>query len=507
VPAAPEVKGPGKAVPGEGAGYHYFRFGGRYGFVTSAGKVAIPPTFLSADNFVKQGVARASEATGTGLLDARGAWVVLPLLKDVRPEEGEGADGYVAVNYSWSGRLGPDAAWQVQPRFQALESLGHGYYAYGFRGKIGLIGPGGAFVTGLSFDKLGKVHPRPDGTFLMAFTLDGKEGILDQAGKVIISPRFDSISPGFDENGRYIMSVGDKYGVLDVSDRWIIEPKYFKIEWHEKEGRFWVMENKFITSYFYHDRDGKRIGPIPKEAVWADIEGRPLGLTGCFASEKPDVFGFCDKTGKDVIPHAYDAVWNFSAAAGLARVKKSSLYGYVDPKGKEVVPPSYDDAYDYDDSKRAVVMKAGAWGVLDETGKPVIPVELEAYPAPAGKNGYFVKKGGLWGIYSRDGKPVLAPELQETLPFREGTGLAWARKGGLWGLINESGKWQLKPVYDDIGPFTEGGLAPVILQGRFAVVDEKGATVARSVIECDREVIRDRSGAISWPPDFSCAGS
>ncbi|MDR1081596.1 MAG: WG repeat-containing protein, partial [Deltaproteobacteria bacterium] len=171
VPAAPEVKGPGRPGKGEGRNLHYFKYGGKYGFVTPDGRMAIAPEYSFAENFAAQGVARAGDGKGTGLLDARGAWVVLPLLKNVTPEEGEGADGYVAVNYSWHGRLGPDARWTVAPRFQELKPLGHGYYSYKFRGKYGIIAPDGKFATGAVFEKLGaELSKRPDGTFLMPFT-------------------------------------------------------------------------------------------------------------------------------------------------------------------------------------------------------------------------------------------------------------------------------------------------------------------------------------------------
>jgi hypothetical protein len=507
VPVAPEVKGPGKAAPGEGTGLHYFRFGGKYGYVTADGGMAIPPEFATADNFSPRGVARAGDGKGAGLIDARGDWVVLPLLKAVEPDGGEGAGAYLAVFYGWHGLIAPDGAWLAPPRFQRLEPLGHGYFSYRFRGKAGLVGPDGSFVTQPFYEKLGQLAARPDGSYLLAFTYEGKEGLMDQTGKVVISPRFEYISPGFDGNGRYVMQVDGKYGVLDISDRWIIEPKYFLIEWKEKEGRFWVQEGLLASSYFYHDRDGKRTGPIPQADIWAAVGDKPFGLTGCFAAGgAQDVFGFCDKEAKEQIKPQWDRVWDFSREAGLARVMRSGRYGYVDPKGAEAVPVQYEEAYDYGPDRRAVVMKSGGWGVLDETGRAVIEPNLEAYPSPAGDGAYFAKKGGRWGILDRDGKTVLGFELEEALPFREATGLAWARKGGLWGMIDHSGKWTLDPVYEEIGPFTEAGLAPAVLGGRFAVVDGRGDPVARSVVECGREAVRDRSGAVSWPPDFNCPG-
>jgi hypothetical protein len=507
VPAAPEVKGPGRPGKGEGRNLHYFRFGGKYGYVTQEGRMAIPPEYVLAENFAAQGVARAGDGKGTGLLDARGAWVVLPLLKDVTPEEGDGTDGYLAVNYSWHGRLGPDGRWTVAPRFQELKALGHGHYRYKFRGKFGIIAPDGKFSTGAVFEKLGDELSRlPDGSFLIPFTSQGKQGLVDQTGKVVISPRFESISPGFDGNGRYVMQIDGKYGVLDLSDRWILEPKYLFIEWKDKENRFWVQQGRLTTEYFYFDRDGKRMGPIPPADIWAVVGEKPFGLTGCFAAGGGELYGFCDREAKEQIKPQWDRVWDFNKESGLARVQKGGKFGFVDSKGKEVVPIQYDEAYDYDRRRRAVVMRAGGWGVLDETGKAVIEMGLEAFPAPAGEKGYFAKRGGKWGILDFDGRPVMPFEMDEALPYREATGLAWARRGGLWGMIDTDGKWALQPVYDDIGPHSEGGLAPAVLAGRFAVVDGKGAVVARSVVECGKEAVRDRAGKVSWPQGFACQG-
>jgi hypothetical protein len=339
----------------------------------------------------------------------------------------------------------------------------------------------------------------------MTFKSEGKEGILDQTGRVVISPRFESISPGFDGNGRYVMKVDGRFGVLDLNDRWVIPPEFYRIEWKEAEGRFWVMEGKLARDYFYHGRDGQRIGPIPREEIWREVAQKPFGLTTCFQNVSQDVYGFCDREGNEAIPYRYDMAFDFSREAGLARVKRGGKFGYVDPEGNEVVPPEYDDAYDYDEGKRAVVLRSGGWGVLDETGAAVIPTTLEAYPSPVGEDAYFAKSGGKWGIISRDGRQVLPPELDDVKPFNEGTGLAWAQRDGRWGMITTQGEWAVQPSFDGIGPFSPGGaLAPVILNGRFAVVDSRGRVIARSVVECGREAVRDAAGAVSWPPDFSC---
>jgi hypothetical protein len=430
--------------------------------------------------------------------------LLLPLLSNIEVLDHDGKPVILGMYYNWWGKLSAGGKWLVKPRFHQLVYLGDGFYKAKYQGKVALFNEEGQFLTETIYEDLKDLVKRPDGSYLLTFRLDGKEGIMDGTGKVIIAPRFESITPGFNEKGHYIMNIDGKAGVLDLNDTWIIEPKYFNITFNEEDQMFWVMESVLLKDYYFHDLTGKRVGPIPKERIWKDVNDLPFKLVGCFQSEQQNKHGFCDPTGEMVIKAEYDDLTNFSPV-GLALVKKGGKFGFIDPQGKVVVPIEYEDASGFAENGRAFVKKGGKWGIIDKTGKFIVEPNLDMAPVVIDERSYFVKKGGKFGLIDLDGKYLHDAELDNLRTFRE-SGYAWVQMGQLWGLIDHQGAWVLKPTYNYVGDYTSGHMAPALFEGRFAVIDENGGLIAHTAVECEREVILDKAGKPSWPENFSCQG-
>jgi WG containing repeat len=112
--------------------------------------------------------------------------------------------------------------------------------------------------------------------------------------------------------------------------------------------------------------------------------------------------GFIDKTGKIVIPLAYEGpayfsegyayvMWGKSSgyidtdgkliwegfgrpfSEGLAAVNTEAGTGFINTKGRLVIEPKYDSAGNFSDGL-AAVYKNGKWGYIDKTGKIVVPM-------------------------------------------------------------------------------------------------------------------------------------
>ena len=62
--------------------------------------------------------------------------------------------------------------------------------------------------------------------------------------------------------------------------------------------------------------------------------------------KKYDMYGYVDKTGKEIVPVKYISIGEFKD--GLAAVKGyiGRKMGYIDKSGKEVLPLTFDDAKD-----------------------------------------------------------------------------------------------------------------------------------------------------------------
>ncbi|MDR1165576.1 MAG: WG repeat-containing protein [Deltaproteobacteria bacterium] len=499
VPNIADVPGPGKASPGEGEELHYFKFGDLYGYVSPEGRMAIPPVFSAAANFAANGLAPAAENGLWGLIDARGAFAILPAFKELRTLSSTGEPAVWARHYDWWGKVALDGSWLIKPRFHGFKDLGEGYCAVFYQGKAGLINAKGDFLSPPVYDDLLNLGPGPQGGFLLTFRLNNKEGLLNEKGEIVIQPRFDSISPNFDENGKFIMVLGGKYGVFDISDRWIIEPKFYNIAFHPEDGMFWVRDGIYVDNYFYYDLDGENKGPIPPEKVWADVAAKPFGLVGCFPRSNPKIWGYCDAKGEIKIPQEYDEVFLFSPA-GLGRARKGGKYGFLDPSGAITIPMIYEEAGDFWEAGLAPAKDKGLWGLLSLKGEFVVQPTWEEAPEPLDGNSFWAKEKGLARLYDMEGRALSADSFAATRPFGE-NGLAWAQKGKLWGLIDRQGQWALSPVYDEVGEPSPNGMIPALYQGEFALLDARGALVAYvATREGGARVALNGRGEVIWPP-------
>ncbi|WP_052119868.1 WG repeat-containing protein [Inquilinus limosus] len=80
-----------------------------------------------------------------------------------------------------------------------------------------------------------------------------------------------------------------------------------------------------------------------------------------------------------------------------------------------------------------------------------------------------------WGFLDRDGRLAIPPRFESVDDFHGGR--AAARDGGKWGYLDPQGQWALPPRFDWAGPFTTLGLAAVMQDGRFRLIDRSGKPV------------------------------
>ncbi len=181
---------------------------------------------------------------------------------------------------------------------------------------------------------------------------------------------------------------------------------------------------------------------------------------GMIAVMKNDKYGFCDSTGKEVIPCLYDDPSNFRE--GVADVKKDGMIGFIDKTGKELFPfRKYDYAGGFEDGLSSFrIIKDGKelYGFVDKMGNEVVPpVYSEVQISWFDKGSYaIVQKGGKWGTISKQNAVVIPFEYEAINDFNNG--ITTAKKTGKWGIIDTANK-VLVPfnmVYETVYEFSNG---------------------------------------------------
>ncbi|MDZ4787087.1 MAG: WG repeat-containing protein [bacterium] len=161
------------------------------------------------------------------------------------------------------------------------------------------------------------------------------------------------------KNGVAQVKLNGKWGLIDKNGKILITPKYSEI-YPLEEGLSRITENGMFGLL---DNNGKQICP----AMYDYIEDFSEGLAKVRINSKQ---GYIDKSGSEVIPLKYDFADNFSE--GLAKVVLDSKHGYIDKSGSEVIPLKYDFADNFSEGL-AKIMLDSKYGYIDKNDIVVIP--------------------------------------------------------------------------------------------------------------------------------------
>jgi hypothetical protein len=244
-------------------------------------------------------------------------------------------------------------------------------------------------------------------------------------------------------------------------------------------------------------------------------------------------WGFIDRTGKLVIPAAWDGCEAFRE--GLAVVSRNTarngktadelgrpftMSGFIDKAGKVVIPPQWDLCGSFHDGL-ACVVSGGKFGFIDKTGKVVIPLVWDAEGRPRHRLSHFseglaaVRRDGKSGFIDKTGVVVIPIEWGNVEPFSEGLalversgpsrdtpaqcfidragkvviegelrasyqsfseGLAVVSKDRLSGFIDKTGKVVISPQWDYCKSFSDG-MAVVGKDKKNGYIDREGTLV------------------------------
>lgn len=261
-----------------------------------------------------------------------------------------------------------------------------------------------------------------------------KWGFVDKNKKIVIEPKYDSVEPF--QNGRAIVKINYKYGLIDESGKEITSVKY---------GTFFNFSDELAF--------------VAEGSVYA------FGNKSSFNS------GFIDKSGNVVIPLKYENGSSFSE--NLATVKQNGKWGYIDKSGKTFLPFIYDETNFFKDGL-AFVSQNGEWNLIDKTGTAKFKIECKRVWAFVDGWALVENKSGSYNFIDKDGKMISTKNFDDARPFSEG--LASVRLGGKWGFIDKSGKQVIPFKYGDSGSFKEG-LAPVIIDLDWGFIDKTDTTI------------------------------
>jgi hypothetical protein len=440
----------------------------------------------------------------------------------------------------------------VKPKYSNIEKIwGYSYFKVYAGDKVGLIDTTGNEVIPVKYEDINIVSGEKT---LVEFKENGKRGIMDLSGKVILQANYEVV---YYNKGKEIFAVLDnKPYVFDTSGKEIqyefkkkyenqyeFEGREFSIVSYEFEGGEisivsragkviqYQFKEKYENQYEsegkeekeysedYGDfsivsragkkglvsKDGKVIIPIAYDEIRYDERNEIFFIAKKEYKDKWRLeykykWGLANKKGKIFVSMKYDYLTTF--CKGLIVVKSNDKFGLMDKTGKIIVYPKYDMLglveESNDEGYRIIRISEGqssfynAFFAENRSLSEWSDDQIK-YVEEYCRDLFLVgKEGYKFGLIDENGTEVLRTEFDEVAPYED---LILARKGDKWGIFDLRGKTILEMKYDWISfeDLKEGREFLRIKENYEAgLVDRKGNTVIPPKYDDIRMVVGDK---------------
>jgi hypothetical protein len=299
--------------------------------------------------------------------------------------------------------------------------------------RWGYIGPGGGWVIQPAFDEAEEFH---EGLAAVTFTGGKTGGYVDTSGKTV----FRTSLPA--EFGHF------QGGIALVRDRGkgtnLIVDHTGRVRFSQARDLAVIGEGlvRFSESYDgpfgIEDSDGKLL-------VAPKFEELGVSSEGLIAAKNNKRWGFIDRTGKVVIPNAFDdRAWDagtkvYGFHAGLSAVYQNGKFGYIGHTGQFVIPARFADAGPF------------------TSGLAYACIALNTAQTPKGE------RDTRCGFIDQSGNFKTSPRFGSLEAFDEGWAVAFDPVIGEEMRVNLAGRIVDRPRYEDrphTGPYGECHFPP-----------------------------------------------
>ena len=322
------------------------------GLIDKNGNMVVKPQYTTIGDF-KDGLAVVSKAKPTplkklpdtnrtyqsddlfGFIDKTGKVVIELRYNNARAFR----DGVALVSTNDSNSTLIDKAGKVLFRAETQHwatDLGGIYAVTEKNGRTGLIDKNGKRLLPAEYDGITSFDNRiqvygervddkePESERFFKISRDGKCGVIDLKGNIIIPPLFHEILSY--QNGHAVIGEDEKYGFADSHGKVVIKPSYDFVTAYDdliavREGKNW----KFINGAGNTVNGAHFDGVLHQNGGSWLADGRGVVIVG-------DLLGYVDKAGTMVVKPIY--VWADDFKNAFARVYDGKFWHYIDTMGR-----------------------------------------------------------------------------------------------------------------------------------------------------------------------------
>lgn len=395
----------------------------------------------------------------------------------------------------------PQASVLIQPAYHDLQCITPNRLIFELNGRAGLMDTLGNVIVPAAYDRISfadntELLFASKGTKTEVFDLDGKAlktldfvvgqsqfyfqhliykngktGVIDSLGTIVIQPIYNDIKPaGF---GNYLVCLNDQWGLVDQQGQEILPVAY--------EGLKYRTKNLTIVKKGRHygvvdTEKSELIVPIAYDRI--KLRGVPLILA--YRADKAVAYRL---DGTRLLDMEYDDMrW---LGFNYIGVELDGKRGVINSLGEIVLPIKYDNVLWADTDLRGLfkVVLDGEEVVTDSTGTIFPEPELEKRRKIAGQLREVAleewkaeepeltteRVGETYALFDQEGQMVIPP-VYEGYPMYTSTGHLIVEKRGFTGMVDQSGKAILPFIFDEIYEYRSSGSFVVSYEGRSGLI-------------------------------------
>lgn len=338
-------------------------------------------------------------------------------------------------------------------------------------------------------------------------------GLIDLSGKEILKPKYQEINSLKGTKNSLIIKQNDKLGLSDNKGNVIIEPEYKEIK---------SIQENYQNGYIVVDQDNKYgiidfTSQVIIDASYEDIKQ----ITGnhMYVIKQDGKWKLINSKKETLIEDVNEVT---QILEDKIVIKKDNKYGVLQASGEEKIKPEYEELSNvFNDYYLA--KKSGKYGIINSANEPILPfqyskitykkdaefVVAEKENVAMGEiyNNKFEKKldGIVSNINAEKGyiRVYVGNEYKYyNLNFDEKTAveclqnnnLLLSKKDGRYGYINRDGNIVIDYIYEDAQELNEYGYAAVKKDGKWGAIDKTGAVVVSCSYDLQENLLIDFIG-------------
>jgi hypothetical protein len=295
---------------------------------------------------------------------------------------------------------------------------------------------------------------------------NGKWGLIDQKGKIILEPCWDYISL-FDTNKLAICRKAEYFGLINTRGEMLMKPEYNKIYSLTSDI---IGAQKEKNTYLLNLKTGRRILVTIPVKYFSPLNDKLIKISTDYSALP---FGIMDTAGNIIAQPKYYII---HASENLIIVGNNERYGALNCDGKWVVPDSCLSIYYYDKISTIFFMQNNnRWGAIHISGKPLIDAKYKSidlshkYP-----HIFLTDANNKVCVYHTVLDKIICDPVYDRISELDSTSF-YGWKDGKCGIFSTNGKELLPFIYDDIDDRSDFYI--VERNNKYGIVNKNGKTI------------------------------